>query len=87
MVITLALGIHCVVAIAQMEVAKNASGSLTSPITGGQKYGNCLTGTYTFDAARIYTITPGVAPPNLDISKYDFTIDYGAKNMLRVKGF
>ncbi|KAI8908420.1 concanavalin A-like lectin/glucanase domain-containing protein [Gorgonomyces haynaldii] len=42
--------------------------------------GNCVTGRLDFDPLR--TFAAGATKPQLDVSKYDFTIDYGSSNVV-----
>jgi beta-glucanase (GH16 family) len=50
----------------------------TSVITAGNATGNCVTGRLDFDPLRIYAVS--TTTTTIDVSKYDFTIDYGAAN-------
>jgi beta-glucanase (GH16 family) len=58
----------------------------TSVITSGNVTGNCLTGALSFDPLRMYAINQNAKAPTLDISKYDFTIDYGSANVKQAPG-
>ncbi|KAJ1566332.1 hypothetical protein HK405_010216 [Cladochytrium tenue] len=94
--IAAALGCTALTLFAAATVARGAplptadySSSDNSSSSGPGVTGNCLSGTYTFDATRMYEIPTGALssgthyPPVLagvDWSAYDFTIDYSAGN-------
>ena len=49
--------------------------------------GNCVTGRIDFDPLRTFALGADGKIPNLDVSKYDFTIDYGSTNVKAIDPF